>query len=133
MSRINDRAKKIMAMRDAGQKFTAIGKEFGISSGRIAQIYHHSKYLLAHAGYPLMELSVRAANVLNNYNLETKDQVIAAIHAGKLKPGQGGPRNYGHVTHQEVCKWAGVTIQNSLKKKHYPKFCPHCGHRLTKI
>ena len=67
-------------------------------------------------------LSVRSWNCLANHNLDTKEQAMAAIKSGELKPAK--LRNYGWKSHNEVSIWCGLGPQ---KKQKRVQICPHCG------
>lgn len=66
-------------------------------------------------------LSVRANNSLNYAGIsDSKADVIDALRAGILVPNKLKPRNYGKKTHAEICKWAGVSMEELGKKKTTP-------------
>ncbi len=67
-------------------------------------------------------LSTRASNILNNNNIKSKEEAAAAIAARILTPWK--IRNYGWMTHKEVCEWAGCPERY---KPTTTIVCPHCG------
>jgi len=59
-------------------------------------------------------LSFRAARSLAKAGVKSKKGFVSAVRKGVLVPSKK-PRNYGAVTHAEICKWAGVA--EPIKKK----------------
>jgi hypothetical protein len=75
-------------------------------------------------------LSARAANILNNANIDTPEGVRAAYKAGRIKYplyGYSGWRGLGKVTFRELAVWAGIELPKITKKV---RRCPHCNKVL---
>jgi len=91
---------------------------------------------MAHEGITLLttdlELSVRAANVLFNADLNTVEDVRFAITSGKLLR----VRNCGRATFNEICNAVGLSRNRvGLRERNETRVweCPHCNHsfRIT--
>ena len=119
-------------LRKQGLKFKEVGKRMGISSGRAQQLYHNAEWRLNLAPHWMDGLSVRAANCLNYYNINSREEALEAYQSGRLRVGQRGPRNYGWKSHKEVAKWLGLPEpQKPAPRVYLAKTCPHCGGKLS--
>jgi len=60
-------------------------------------------------------LTRRTVNCLTKAGIPIeRAAIIAALENGSLHPAWR-PRNYGRITHKEVCKWAGIGLKFSQK------------------
>lgn len=70
------------------------------------------------------ELSTRLLNVLANVGIKSKEEAIEAVTDGILCQRSKWPRNYGQISHRELCTALGV--ENMLRTKR----CSYCGSIL---
>jgi hypothetical protein len=80
-------------------------------------------------------LSTRAAHILANQGIESKEGVREAYEAGKLQRFKHtkdyiatGVRGLGKMALREIAVWAGIELPAARVKK--VKRCPHCGREL---
>jgi len=74
-------------------------------------------------------LSVRAWNCLNSFNINSREEALAAYQSGRLTVGKRGPRNYGWKSHKEVARWLG--LPEPQRQVRLPKICPYCGGKIS--
>ena len=127
-------------LRKQGLKFKEIGKRMGISLSRAQQLYRSAEWRLNREPHWMDGLSVRAANCLNNCNINSREEALEAYQSGRLRVGKRGPRNYGKCgprnygwkSHKEVAKWLGLPEpQKPAPRVYLAKTCPHCGGKLS--
>jgi hypothetical protein len=77
---------------------------------------------------PSNSLSVRANHCLARAGIPAeKEAVVRALKTGALYP-YLRPRNYGKITHEEVCRWAGLDPRILTPPGRPPlAICPCCG------
>lgn len=115
-------------LRKQGLSFREIGERMGISSVRARQLYLAAKCKLTREPHWTDGLSVQSANCLNNCNINSREEAMEAYQSGKLRVGNGRPRNYGWKTHKEVAKWLGLPEpQKPSVRVRLAKTCPPCG------
>lgn len=68
-------------------------------------------------------LSYRASSVLNNCNLDTREQILEAVKNGRLLK----TRNVGPAVMREILEWLGVPKRGV----DHTKICPTCGGKGT--
>ena len=119
-------------LRNQGMKFKEVGKRMGVGAQRAAQLYASAKWRLNREAHWMDGLGVRAANCLNNCNINSREEALEAYQSGKLRVGKRGPLNYGWKSHKEVAKWLGLPEpQKAAPRVYLAKTCPHCGGKLS--
>jgi hypothetical protein len=96
---------RLREMRRFG--FRQIGEELGVSEGCAHGIYRQGVSRRDHAPACFHNLSVRTVHVLQNLNLNNREEVLAAVFSGLLTP-KRGPRNHGKKTQVEILSWLGL-------------------------
>jgi hypothetical protein len=75
-------------------------------------------------------LSGRATNICTLLNLRTREEILAAIQDGHLRPNnpvKRGVRGYGWTTHFALHDWLGLPRPPRVGKWIT---CPHCGELI---
>lgn len=108
---LGERLRKVIHLRKKEKRtFRYIGNALGISYTRAQQLYDKAlAKIKEHEGNRdsiLAGFSVRIKNCLKRQNLRDEESIIAAIKSGKLHP--NFTRNYGWVSHRQVCKKLGL-------------------------
>ena len=118
-------------LRKEGLKFKDIGQRMNVGAQRARQLYESAERRLNREPHWMNGLSVRAANCLNNCNINSRQEALEAYQSGRLRPLKY-PRNYGWKSHKEVAKWLRLPEPMKPSRRIYaPKVCPHCGGKLS--
>ena len=141
MIELNHRHARVIEMREVEKRtWRQTGAELGVGVVRARQIYLRAKHIQEILNDPqrvldpFWVLETRAANILHNAGIETREAALKAYEAGELRSpyykdyGWHGCRGLGKKTLKEIADWAGFELQQAPKKK--VKFCPHCGRKL---
>jgi hypothetical protein len=120
---------QVEQLRAEGKTLSEIAAIMGVSKSRIRdhikagewqREYEKSNDWLVRSGF-----SVRLCNSLCNAGINSREQLLRAVKAGRLNPRPGGTRNYGYKSHTEVLKWLGLPDPGKPGSRVEP--CPHCG------
>lgn len=129
---MREKQQRVYFLREEKATFREIGNVLGISSNRAREIYvqalHKIKLSEDPATRDFCALSMRACNVLWNYDLTTREKAIAAIKAGAFEK-KNRVRNCAEHTYRELCAWAGVTPKPWGNGGQW-KFNPYTGKKL---
>ncbi len=113
----------ILRLSTLGQTNGEISDILRIPEKRVTElITRHSRYAPSsrHDGLP-----VRLNNILKYEGYETKEDVIKGLIDGDLTPQGGSIPNYGIKSHRELCKWAGLTFDDTPQYSS-PGHISHC-------
>lgn len=113
----------VVQMRAEGRTMDEIGKDLNVTRQRVHQIIKSAKVMegiLSLWGYPL---SVRAARVLENLGITSKEHAFDLYQSGHLYPGVIW--SFGRKSYIEICEWLEVVPLET--KPILGKTCPHCG------
>ncbi len=103
-----------------------IGKDLNLSRQRVHQIIKSAQQMegiLSLWGFPL---SVRAARILENLCIKSKEEALSLYHSGHLYP--GAVWSFGRKSYIEICEWLEVTPLEE-KPNGQTKF-RHCGKKI---
>lgn len=102
-----ERDKAIVAAREGGLSYAAIGKMFQLSGANIKDRIDrfHRKRIIAESLDPFVKLSPTTSKLLQAHGLTTIDGVVAAYHRNQLL----NIHNFGRKRLREVEKWFPVT------------------------
>jgi hypothetical protein len=136
--KISKRAEVILGPRELeayrlriedGLSFSKIGAQMGISESRAFVLYQRAEARVDSSPHWTDGLNVRAANRLNNLNINSREAALEAFQSGKLTPGR--ERNYGVKSHREVARWLGLPFHETQSRTYATKQCPHCGEVIS--
>lgn len=117
-------------LREEGLTFKQIGEQLGVGAQRARQIWAREIWRLTREPHWMDDLSIRAANILNNLNLKSRKEVLEAYNSGRLNPSSKcGVRNYGWGTHKEIAAWLGLPEPMMPVRP----VCSQCGQPIKAI
>ena len=116
---------KVHGLRTSGMKFAEIERTLGIGGGTASVLFRKVETRLAAHREPnhICGLSFPAEHILFNANINTPEELRAAITTGK--PNLRYYRNCGEATYAELCRAAGIEPPTKPNKLHI--VCHHCG------
>jgi hypothetical protein len=101
---LNDIEKTALELRSQGKKYSEIGQILNISKVRAYQRVKCAQNKLKREPTNFDGLSVRAINCIKSNKIPMDiNSIIKSIESKKLDPQK--TKNYGIVTHQEICTW----------------------------
>ena len=101
---LSTREETVVKLREQGITFREIGLRIGCTTGNANALHMHARRQLNRAREWTAGLSVRAANVLNNRNINSHEEALAFFKSHGWKEVRRW-RNYGWKTHKIVFKW----------------------------
>jgi hypothetical protein len=105
---LTEQHKRVLYLRDVCRyRFRDIGHKLGVSGSRAGQIYGAAVARREATPECFRSLTVRTVHVLRQLNLNTREEVVAALADGRLSL-KRGPRNYGKQCLLELLKWLGL-------------------------
>jgi hypothetical protein len=136
---LGERRFSAYTLRKQGLTYREIGKRMGVCEGRANYLYKDAIQCLNRGPHWTDGFSVRLANLLNNCNINSREEALEAYQSGRLrvtkadqKDWSSKTRGYGWKSHKELAKWLGLPEpQKSANKRHNLCVCPHCGGKLS--
>lgn len=107
MNKIMERQKMVVEMRKAGKSYREIGRAIGTGGQRAREIWH-GEQVKAKRRDEYTGLSARAANILKNAGLKTKDDVLESLQNDSMFLRK--QRNCGKLAYAEIVRWVGYDL-----------------------
>ena len=105
---LSEQHKTVIHLREVGRaSFREIGEKLGVTRSRAHAIYRAGVSRRDHTPECFHGLKYRTVHTLEGLYLQNREEVLAAVVAGRLTAKQG-PRNHGRQAEIEILSWLGL-------------------------